>query len=167
MPVVLHFRRQLFRPPDVGEVAGISVRNVSIPDDVAAWLSLRDRAMAGEIPRVRTWSEFDFTSEMLSKPWWRAAHTWVAVVREKQVIGSVTLAVREGAAATIPVVHWLLVDPAWRRRGIGRLLVSHLELAAWNDGWREIALETHGNWTAAARFYHSMGYAPVRDDAPR
>src|SRR2546430_1871201 len=132
MPAVLHFRRQLFRPPDAACVPGISVRNIAIPDDVAAWLTLRDRAMVDQIPRVRPWSESDFFSEMQSKSWWRTDRTWLAIaVETKSLVGAVTLALREGSASTIPVVHWLLVDPEWRRRGIGRLLISHLERAAW------------------------------------
>jgi GNAT superfamily N-acetyltransferase len=168
MSSVLHFRRQLFRPPDVADVPGISVRNIAISDDVAAWLALRDRAMADQIPRVRPWSESDFFSEMQSKPWWRPERMWLAFAAETACpIGAVTLALREGSISTIPVVHWLLVDPAWRRRGIGRLLMFHLELAAWNDGWRQIELETHAGWSAAVAFYQSIGYAPVRDRSPR
>jgi GNAT superfamily N-acetyltransferase len=168
MPSVLHFRRQLYRPPDAVEVPGICVRNISIPGDIAAWLALRDRAMADQTPRVRSWSKSDFFSEMQSKSWWRPERMWLAFSLETAPpVGAVTLAMREGAAGTIPVVHWLLVDPAWRRRGVGRLLISHLEHAAWNDGWREIELETHAGWTAAVAFYHSIGYAPVRDRSPR
>jgi GNAT superfamily N-acetyltransferase len=168
MGSVFHFRRQLFRPPDAADVPGISVRNIAVPADVSAWLALRDRAMADQIPLVRPWSDSDFFSEMQSKSWWRPERTWLACESETaSPIGAVTLALREGSASTIPVVHWLLVDPVWRRRGIGRLLVSHLELAAWNDGWREIELETHANWTAALAFYQSIGYAPVRDRPPR
>ena len=168
MPTILHFRRQLFRPPDAVDVPGIYVRNFIAPGDVAAWLAVRDRAMADQVPRVRAWSESDFFSEMQSKPWWRPERMWMAIALETSApIGAVTLALREGAESTIPVVHWLLVDPAWRRRGIGRLLISHLELAAWNDGWREVELETHANWTAAVSFYQSIGYAPVRDRSPR
>ena len=168
MSAVLHFRRQLFRPPDAVDVPGFSVRNIAIPDDVAGWLALRDRAMADQVPRARPWSAADFFSEMQSKPWWRSERTWFAFALEASCpIGAVTLALREGADSTIPVVHWLLVDPAWRRRGVGRLLISHLELAAWNDGWREIELETHAGWAAAVAFYQSIGYAPVRDRSPR
>jgi len=168
MGSILHFRRQLYQPPDVADVADFSVRNISIPDDVAAWLALRDRAMAEQLPRVRPWSVSDFFSEMQSKPWWRPERMWLAFAREAAFpIGAVTLALREGTISTITVVHWLLVDPAWRRRGVGRLLISHLELAAWNDGWREIELETHASWSAAVAFYQSIGYAPVRDRSPR
>src|SRR4051794_27246916 len=124
--------------------------------------------MADRIPRVRPWSDYDFFSEMQSKSWWWPERTWLAFALDTaSPVGAVTLAVREGVAGKIPVVHWLLVDPAWRRRGIGRLLVSHLERAAWNDGWREIELEKHAGWTAAVAFYQSIGYAPVRDRSPR
>src|SRR5262249_47699552 len=161
--------------------------------DIAAWISLRNRAMADLSPRVRTWSEVDFQSEMLSKPWWSAERSWIAIAGDlrspdgveravdpvtrrspamgasgmERVVASVTLALREGVTATVPVVHWLLVDPAWRRRGVGRSLMSQLERAAWDDGWREIELETHAGWQAAVAFYQSIGYAPVRERSPR
>jgi GNAT superfamily N-acetyltransferase len=168
MSSVLHFRRQLLRPPDVGDVPGFCVRNFVVPDDVVGWLALRDRAMADQMPRIRTWTESDFFSEMQSKSWWRNERTWLAAEDETAApVGAVTLALREGVDSTIPVVHWLLVDPASRRRGVGRLLMSHLELAAWSDGWREIELETHAGWSDAVAFYYSMGYAPVRDRSPR
>jgi GNAT superfamily N-acetyltransferase len=89
------------------------------------------------------------------------------VDNENMLVGSVMMAIREGRAGSVPVVHWLLVEPAWRRRGIGRLLLSHLERAAWDDGWREVQLETHAGWSAAVAFYHSMGYAPLREPSPR
>src|SRR5215213_5135320 len=115
MSSVLHFRRQLFQPPDAVDVPGFSVRTISIPDDVAAWLELRGRAMAGQIPHVRPWSESDFFSEMQSKSWWRPERQWLAFDAETvSPIGSVTLALREGADSTVPVVHWLLVDLDWR-----------------------------------------------------
>jgi GNAT superfamily N-acetyltransferase len=168
MPAVLHFRRQLFRPPDAVDVPGFSVRNIAIPADVAGWLVLRDRAMVDQSPRIRTWSAADFFSEMQSKSWWHTDRMWLAFAAELAApVGAVTLALREGADSTIPVVHWLLVDPAWRRRGVGRMLMAHLELAAWNDGWREIELETHAGWASAVAFYQSIGYAPLRDRSPR
>jgi GNAT superfamily N-acetyltransferase len=173
MTRILHFRRHLSVPPDALEGAGICVRNFGEAGDEAAWISLRDRAMAAESPHVRTWSEDEFFSEMQSKPWWRDDRTWMAKAGDlrspdpKQLVGAVTLALRQGARATVPVVHWLLVDPAWRRRGVARLLMSRLESAAWDDGWREIELETHSNWQAAVAFYQSIGYAPVRDRSPR
>src|SRR5262245_35079559 len=131
MASVLHFRRDLATLPPVLRVPDISVRNFNSPNDVERWLALRDQAMADQIPCVRTWSDADFRTEMKSKPWWRTDHTWLAIAGDtQQLAGSVTLALRQSTSQTVPVIHWLLVDPAWRRHGIARLLISHLERAA-------------------------------------
>lgn len=173
---IIHFRRDLGRSPDAVAVPAISVRSMLVPDDISSWLALRERTMAEQSPQVRRWSPADFYSEMQSKTWWRPDRTWLAVAGDTRfrdransssLVGSVTLALREGASAVVPVVHWLLVDPAWRRCGIGRLLLSKLEQAVWERGWRRIELETHAGWTEAVAFYHSMGYAPVRERSPR
>jgi GNAT superfamily N-acetyltransferase len=145
------------------------VRPPRIPDDVTTWLALRERAMAVEAPSARSWTAGDFHAEMTGKPWWRADRMWIACRHEapREIVGTVTLAIREGRTGRVPVVHWLLVDPAWRRRGLGRLLMSHLERAVWDDGGREVQLETHAGWTAAVAFYHSMGYELLREPSPR
>jgi GNAT superfamily N-acetyltransferase len=172
MSSILHFRKQLALPPVAVDAAGILVRRLIVPDDIQAWLKLRDRAMAGEAPVVRPWTEADVRREFLDKLWWRDEHAWVAAhddaANEYQLLaGAVILGCREGAESAVPVVHWLLVDPTFRRRGVGRALMSRLERAAWDAGWREVQLETHAGWASAVAFYHSMGYAPVRERSPR
>jgi GNAT superfamily N-acetyltransferase len=165
---VLHFRKELIEPPVVRRVDEVAVRSLAIPDDLAAWLALRERAVAAMSPPVRPWTAADFFAEMVDKPWWRGERSWVVVstADRDSILGSVTLALRAGRSGSAPVVHWLLVDPAWQRRGIGRLLMSHLERAAWDAGWREVQLETHAGWSGAVAFYHSMGYAPLRPRSP-
>jgi GNAT superfamily N-acetyltransferase len=168
---VLHFRKQLTAPPVAADAPGFHVRQLSVPDHVPAWLALRERAMANQMPAVRHWSAADFDREMAAKPWWRSDRSWVAIHgaasdEASAMVGAVTLALRESAATSVPVVHWLLVDPAYRRRGIARSLVSQLERTAWDAGWREVQLETHAGWSAAVAFYQSIGYAP-RDRSPR
>src|SRR5689334_8775727 len=144
MASVLHFRKQLTCPPVAADAPGICVRQLIVPDDIPAWIALRDRAMADEQPAVRPWTEADFHAEFIRKPWWDANHAWVAIHNHPtRMIGAVTLAIREGRTGSVPVVHWLLVDPAFRRRGVARLLMFHLERAAWKAGWGEIQLETH------------------------
>jgi GNAT superfamily N-acetyltransferase len=169
---IVHFRKQLAAPPVAIDVPGISLRMFASPDDIDPWLALRKRATADLVPAVRPWSANDFQSEMTRKPWWRADHTWLATASDRHVagavvVGAVTLALRDGAAATTPVIHWLLVDPSYQHHGIARSLISQLELAAWNAGHREIQLETHANWQAAVAFYQSIGYAPLRGRSPR
>jgi GNAT superfamily N-acetyltransferase len=167
MVSILHFRRRLDVPPVALAAPEIRVRNFEMPDDAPAWLALRERAMADQLPAARPWSLAVFHREMLSKNWWRPDRMWVAISADEQMVGSVTLALREGSGGTVPVVHWLVVDPAWRCRGIGRALMAHLERAVWDAGWREVELETHAGWTAAVAFYQSIGYAPVRERSPR
>jgi|SRR4051812_24256430 GNAT superfamily N-acetyltransferase len=163
---ILHFRKQLAAPPVAVEVPGIRVRTFVAPDDVDSWLAVRVRATGGLAPVVRPWSVDDFRREMLNKSWWRADHSWVAT-DSKGIIGAVILALREGSEAIVPAVHWLLVDPSSQRRGIARALMSHLELAAWTAGHREVQLETHADWRSAVAFYQSVGYATLRDRSPR
>jgi GNAT superfamily N-acetyltransferase len=169
---VLHFRKQLVIPPAAADAAGFRVRQLRIPDDIQGWLTLRGRAMAGETPAVRPWSEADFWREFIEKAWWREDHAWVAVAdsatnKSNALAAAVTLGLREGQGSTVPVVHWLLVDPLFRRRGVARALMAQLERASWDAGWREVELETHAGWTAAVALYQSIGYAPVRERSPR
>jgi GNAT superfamily N-acetyltransferase len=170
MAPVLHLRKELLDPPVERLAASFLVRSIVLPDDIEGWLELRKRATADLTPPVREWTRAEFMAHMLDKPWWRDEQTWLAIDAASEraaVIGAVTLALRTGADAKVPIVHWLLVDPAWRRRGVGRVLMSRLECAAWVAGWREIELETHAGWTEAVAFYQSMGYAPVRERSPR
>jgi GNAT superfamily N-acetyltransferase len=170
MSPILHLRKELLDPPVERMAANFRVRSIILPDDIESWLELRRRATADLTPPVREWTRAEFMAQMVDKPWWRDDRTWLAIdgVSEKAtIIGAVTLAMRSGAAGDVPIVHWLVVDPAFRRRGIGRMLMSRLECAAWNSGWREIELETHAGWTEAVAFYQSIGYAPVRERSPR
>jgi GNAT superfamily N-acetyltransferase len=170
MASILHLRKELLDPPVERLAAGIGIRPIVVPDDIEGWLCLRKRAAVGLTPPVREWTHDEFAAQMLDKPWWRDEFTWLAGDPETgntSVIGAVTLALRRGAAGDVPTVHWLLVDPAYRRRGVARMLISRLECAAWVAGWREIELETHAGWADAVAFYQSMGYAPVRERSPR
>jgi len=167
MSQILHFRKQLAAPPVAVEVPGIYLRPIQLSNDIAPWLALRERAMASEVPRARSWSVADFSAEMTEKPWWREEHSWIATTDSADCVGAVTLAMRSGENRAVPVVHWLLVDPSFRRRGIAKLLMSSLERAAWDDGHREVQLETHAGWWAAVAFYQSIGYAALRDRSPR
>jgi len=80
-----------------------------------------------------------------------------------ELVGAVALASRGDGPDATPAIHWLMVAPRWRRRGVARLLVAAAERRAWDDGHREIRLETHAAWTAAARLYAELGYDAIRE----
>ena len=172
---VLHLIREIEVPPVVPDIAGIALRNFAGRQDIEMWLELRRRAFGAETFRVRDWNRQDFAAEFLVKPWWSPDGFWFAEniassVPLEHAIGSVALAVRAHPRKptsesrgfhdidALPVVHWLMVLPEWRRRGIGRLLVTTLEAACWQAGHRKVAVETHAAWSAAVAFYRSLGY---------
>jgi GNAT superfamily N-acetyltransferase len=169
---VLHLSRSLTDEPAVRECEGVVLRCFADERDIAAWLALRERAFADQRPPVGKWTAADFEREFLDQSWWRPDRMWLAhEVRDNEVrdngqpcVGSVTLALRKRPAGLRPAIHWLMVDPAHRRCGIGRLLVAAAESAAWHDGFRDVHLETHAGWTAALALYRAMGYLPNRAD---
>jgi GNAT superfamily N-acetyltransferase len=166
MTSVLQLSKRLSETPQVIDAELFKVRPFS-PRDVDSWLELRHRAFARETHGVRTWSRADFEAEFCQRWWWDPAKMWLAEAKTPtafpHLAGSVSLAMRGSPENAKPVVHWLMVAPVARRHGIARLLMSHLEAAAWNAGYLEIWLETHAAWNAAARFYEALGYAPASD----
>ena len=160
MPNVLQMTRVLAEQPVIPVVPGVQIRNIRIPDDVERWLELRRRAFAGQRIGVRERSREDFAVEFLGKSWWRPEATWLA--ETDGLVGSVTLARRESRSEAKPVVHWLMVDPSQRRRGIGRLLMTTLEAVIWDEGGRQIWLETHSTWEEAVALYRAVGYVEVQ-----
>jgi GNAT superfamily N-acetyltransferase len=165
MAPVLQLCKSLAARPESLSISGVAVRTFATDDDIAAFLDLRHRAFARQRVGVRQWTSDDFLQEFVNHWWWQPARMWfaeqesdIAAGGPKQLVGSATLAMRGEPDSARPVVHWLMVLPTARRRGIGRLLMAHVERAAWDAGYREVYLETHAQWLAAVQFYESLGY---------
>lgn len=114
------------------------------------------------------WSEADFFREFTGRKAFRSEWMWVAEPTDmtetcqpdaKNLSGSVTAIVGGPTAIVSARVHWLLVHPHQRRKGVATALMLQLERACWDAGIRRISLETHGNWLAAVAFYRRLGYA--------
>jgi GNAT superfamily N-acetyltransferase len=165
MATVLQLSKRLTVRPEVVPQHNVRLRHFEGPEDIEPWLRLREVAFARQPVGVRQWTNEDFRSEFLDKPWWSDQRMWLAQsttpAGSRSLIGSVTWADRAAATETRPAVHWLAVHPVWRRRGIGRLLMSALEASCWDEGYRQIWLETHAAWLAAAEFYGRLGYEPA------
>jgi len=169
MASVYQMLRELAERPQIGVVEGVAVHHfarggstsIAHAADVGRWLELRRRAFADERFAVRPWQRRDFESEMMTQAWWRPDRTWLAETSQTgqtSLVGSVTLADRGPGSAAQPAVHWLMVDPSWRRRGVGSLLMDHLEAGCWEAGMQRVYLETHAAWEAAVHFYAARGY---------
>ena len=143
-------------------VDGVNVRTFTGEADIAVWLRMREESFADESPMVGRWDRADFARELLDKPWWRPELTWFALADVaagvKVEVGTITLAVRQTPSKVVAAVHWLMVLPAYRHRGIAQLLLQTLELEATRQGFTEIHLETHRRWQSAVKFYEAAGY---------
>ena len=156
--MVVQLWKNLDREPRVLEMDGVQVRVFGQPQDMERWLHIREQAFATVRPAVRKWTESDFCAEISNRWWWSPERTGFAEVHHDprpRVVGTVTLAIRRKG---LPVVHWLAVIPAARRQGVARLLMAHLEKACWDQGYRQIALESEVGWKAAIACYQSLGY---------
>lgn len=177
MASVLQLKKPLFKRHQTIDVKGFAVRSFDAEADIQHWLELRNQAFAKQRLGVRQWDHEDFVREFFQHWWWQPDRMWLAEIDQgssvvdlgnpgkgsnpRQLIGSVTLAMRGEQDSAKPVVHWLMVHPRWRRRGVARLLMAHLEVAAWDVGHRELWLETHVAWEAAAKFYEALGFRPM------
>ncbi len=92
----------------------------------------------------------DFTSHRLSQ-------TWVA--EEAPEIAGFLIAHREPGR----ILHIITIDvlEAWRRRGVGSLLMDAAEQWAGGHGLGVIGLETAEDNLVAQRFYAARGYRKV------
>lgn len=166
MASVLQLQRVLKQRPVTSiPRAAVHIRNYRSQQDIGPWLALYHAALADR--GARPWQRADFHREVVGRRGWRPEWMWLAEpVRpdadRRQLVASVCLILRGGRRAAWPVVHWLIVHPAWRRRGIASHLVGQLAAAAWDEGYRRVGAETLSSWKDAASFYRAAGFVPMR-----
>ncbi|MEI6239126.1 MAG: GNAT family N-acetyltransferase [Planctomycetia bacterium] len=128
--------------------------------DRAACADLCDRCAAhpcsGEpVPK-------SLAAELRSRPG-RAVLGWVArpvaPSDGRLVLGFVTLVIVSGPPAERFSLGWLVVDPAFRHRGVGRALVARAMHEASGLGAAEIHVETLDSWPAAVAFWQATQLA--------
>jgi RimJ/RimL family protein N-acetyltransferase len=125
------------------------------PDDLGALNALFDRLPEGD----RTFFKEDVLDTEVVASWAHDRH------------GRRFIAVDNGAAvayaAVIPGVGWsshvgelrLVVDPAYRRRGVGTALAERGMLEAFQLGLHKLSVEVVADQTAAIQLFQSLGFA--------
>jgi GNAT superfamily N-acetyltransferase len=74
-----------------------------------------------------------------------------------------TGAIRRESSDTFQVVR-MSVLKAYRKHGLGRRMLAHLEDKAQSLGARRLILETNKRWTDAIHFYQKNGYWVSHED---
>ena len=80
--------------------------------------------------------------------------------------GLVTLVTSGATPRLRQSISWLLVDPAARRRGIGRLLVEQALRHAWARAADRVWVESRSDWTAAIAFWRALGFSSASPAPP-
>lgn len=140
-----------------GVVIGACADPASMRGPITALVAAcRDLALATAGPAVRP---DGLLGELASRPG-RAVETWVATAEAGGgCVGLVTLVTTEAAVS----VGWLLVSPAWRRRGIGRALVATAANAAATRGHGPLTADTRVDWHEATAFWQAMAVGGPTD----
>jgi aminoglycoside 6'-N-acetyltransferase I len=91
---------------------------------------------------------------------------FVAEASSGRLCGLIEISIRERAEGCQPgavgyIEAWY-VDPTWRRRGIGRMLVEAAEAWAISQGCSEMASDTTPNYPLSESAHHGLGYEEVR-----
>lgn len=137
------------------------------PDEVGAVRALAEFcrvADAGVGPAVRPEG---LLGELRSRPG-RRVDAWLAVKAGSFRSRDAGPEVPEVAAAALGLVTlvensrgfsvgWLVVHPAWRRRGLARALVATAAAAAESRGALTLAADTLSGWRAASAFWSALG----------
>ena len=95
-----------------------------------------------------------------------AVATPAAGLPPRHPLGLVTLVVVP-AVPPRASIGWLLVDPAFRRRGVAQALVTAALAAAHAAGAERVTAETLLTWPAAAAFWRAAGFREHRRGADR
>lgn len=79
----------------------------------------------------------------------------------RRVVGNVTLTQARGGGMGCWLISNLVVDPAYRRRGIGRALMEEALAHVRSRGGSRIILQVRADNQAAVHLYQSMGFVPM------
>ncbi|MCA1060078.1 GNAT family N-acetyltransferase [Rossellomorea aquimaris] len=74
-----------------------------------------------------------------------------------------TGAIRKESDHTYQIVRMSVLS-SYRKRGIGRIMLQHLEKKAHSLGARRLILETNKQWADAIQFYKNNGFTYIEED---
>lgn len=151
---------------DLTTTEGVILRLFGPADDVATLTTLLHRAYAPLAARgmryLASHQDSATTLRRISKGEW-----WVAQTND-QLVGTITL--RDAAHTTgcawydrpdVASFGQFAVDLAWQGRGVGTLLMDHIERRAREKGITELALDTAETAGDLIAFYARGGYRVI------
>ena len=135
----------------------VEFRNLAAEYDAAVAELVRRNleAVHLDIPGTAYYDEgLDHLSAYYSRP----GRAYFVLTEDGEVIGGIGLAEFDGDCCEMQKLY--LADSA-KGRGLGYVLIGHLENEARKMGYRKIYLETHTRLEAALHLYEKTGYRQI------
>lgn len=92
----------------------------------------------------------------------RPVDTWLAITEPDEpdaALGLLTLVTSGRGSRPRLSISWLVVHPAARRRGVGRMLVEQACRHAWEQSTADVWVECRSDWAAALSFWSAVGFS--------
>lgn len=140
----------VFRPHRIGELGWLTYRQALLYNQEYGWNS------EFEVLIARIYADYEATPDKPPKSLWVAEYVG-------QIAGSVFVVPAAGEEATAQL-RMLYVEPAFRGKGIGAMLVDHAVKFARNAGYRQIILWTQDCLVSARKIYQAAGFTLAREE---
>ena len=145
----------------MGEPAHVRVRSFRREDQEVAQ-SLQDEFIeeffpefVGD-PRLDEWNK---DVDNIYSSYMEGAGVFWVVVNGMEVVGMGGIKISEGT----PVISRVRVRRSERGKGIGTLLLGHMQEYCLGEGYRKILVDTENHMTSAVRFYESHNFLRIRE----
>jgi L-amino acid N-acyltransferase YncA len=143
----------------------MEIRRLETGDEVALM------RFVSQIPEGdRTFFKEEVLDADVVAAWVRRGEARSLAVENGKVLGTVTVVPLQDWSSHVGEVR-VIVDPAYRRRGIGRALARHAVLEALDLGLEKMVVEVIADQDATIAMFRSLGFEPealltdhVRDD---
>jgi GNAT superfamily N-acetyltransferase/DNA-binding MarR family transcriptional regulator len=140
----------VFRPHRIGELGWLTYRQALLYNQEYGWNS------EFEVLIARIYAEYEAASDTPPKSLWVTEYAG-------EIAGSVFVVPAAGEEGTAQL-RMLYVEPAFRGKGIGAMLVDHAVKFACNAGYRRMILWTQDCLVSARKIYQAAGFTLTREE---
>ena len=134
------------------------------PGDEHHWIRLFDLVFRDLLGSFRPWTHEQFRVQFLDRPVFQAERLFF-LCQEDRPVGSITAWTGDEEGRAVGIVHWVMLDPELRGKGLGRPMMVQCMNRLREEGWPEAFLTTRANLNMAILLYERMGFKTLYNKA--